>query len=739
MTDSVAPKIQQPTANKQYNDVAETLAEALRNNKVDEFSSSSPYAACLFPILKALGWHNVDRELIEALPHFAEDLDLVDLRNILVNIGYESTPLTTFAHTLKAELYPSVFVSDSGDVFVLLDKTEETTGKISHIRYYDAQQEQVITCASTACDMHGTAYLFTDTHASHGQANANNTKTNWFGDLTERFRKLIMHLFAMTFVINIVALIVPLFIMIIYDKVIGTRSLESLPLLLSGIAILIMADLVMRFLRAKLLGAVAGRMDYLIGVETFKQLLYLPPINTERSTVSAQLSQLKQFDSVRDFFTGSNASIVLELPFVLLFLIAIALLAGSIAFIPLLMVAAYIVMAFLLIPHLNRKINRSGKARNNKQRMLIQTFAGRKEIKAIGGESVWQDRFREVSGESIMSNYDTFMMNAIMSSIAQVMMTTTALAVLAFGALAVIQGTLSIGALIATMALVWRVLSPLQGAFLSISRFQQTFKSMQQINQLMRIPVEKSNSSNSLNVKDIRGNIRLDRVSFRYAAKQDPALLGVSFEIKPGELVAIAGYTGSGKSTLLKIIAGMYQPQGGTLFLDDIDMRQLNVMDLRRAIAYVPQDTKMFHGTIAQNMRLANGLATDADLEAAAKKAGILTDILALPEGFNTRLTDNAANQYPPGFLRSLSIARAFVSPTDIVLFDEPGASLDFASDTLFMQQLATLKGQCTMVMVSHRPSHIRLADKVILMQQGSVQFAGDPEQAISILMETAI
>jgi ATP-binding cassette subfamily C protein/ATP-binding cassette subfamily C protein LapB len=479
-------------------------------------------------------------------------------------------------------------------------------------------------------------------------------------------------------------------------------------------------------------------MDYLIGVETFKQLLYLPPINTERSTVSAQLSQLKQFDAVRDFFTGANSSIILELPFVLLFLIVIAVLAGSIAFIPLLMVVIYIVVALLLIPYINRKITRSGKARNTKQRMLIQTFAGRKEIKAIGGESVWQDRFREISGESIMSNYETFVINSIMNSVAQVMMTTTAVAVLSLGALAVIDGTLSIGALIATMALVWRVLSPLQSAFLSISRFQQTFKSMKQINQLMKISVEKSNSSNTLSVQEIRGNIRLDRVSFRYATNQDPALLGVSFDIKPGELVAIAGYTGSGKSTLLKIIAGMYQPQGGALYLDNIDMRQLNVMDLRRSIAYVPQDTKMFHGTIAQNMRLANGLATDADLQTAAKKAGILEDILALPNGFNTRLTDNAANKYPPGFLRSLSIARAFVSPTDIVLFDEPGASLDFASDTLFMQQLAALKGQCTMIMVSHRPSHIRLADKVILMQQGSVQFAGPPEQAISLLMETA-
>lgn len=715
---------------KASRDVSEKFAETLRKNQLDEFSSDCPYAACLFPLLKALGWKSVARELIEALPHFADDIDLVDLRNILVNIGYESFPMSVQLNQLQSELYPNIFVAKSGEVYVLLERTNDD------IKYFDALQQKIVCRPEQQLTISGTAYLFTDKNATHGLPNSADISSNWFGDLTARFQKLIIHLFGMTFVINIVALLVPLFIMVIYDKVIGTKSLNSLPLLLSGVAILIVTDLVLRFLRAKILGSVAGRMDYLIGVETFKKLLYLPPINIERSTVSAQLAQLKQFDSIRDFFTGANASIVLELPFVLLFLVVIAILAGPIALVPLLMVFAYIIVGFLLIPNINRKISRSGKARTNKQRMLLQTLSGRKEIKSIGGESVWWERFREVSGEAIMSNYDTFVINSIMHSVAQAMMMFTAVAVMSLGAIGVINGELSIGVLIATMALVWRILSPLQGAFLSISKFQQTFKSMKQINQLMKIPVEKSDFNSGLVIQDMKGNIVMDRVSFRYGVDQDPALLGVSLQIKPGELVAIVGYTGSGKSTLLKSIAGMYKPQGGAIYIDGIDMRQLNIMELRRSIAYVPQHTTMFHGTIAQNMRLANGLATNAELEHAARKAGVLEEILALPDGFNTRLTDNSTEKYPPGFLRSLSIARAFVSSTKIVLFDEPGASLDFESDTRFMNQLKELKGQCTMVMVSHRPSHIRLADKVILMNQGSVQYAGDADEAISILME---
>ncbi len=710
-------------------DISEKIAAALRNDKLDEVSSDSPYVACLFPLLQALGWKNIRRELIEALPHFASDLDLVDLRNILVEIGYESTPLVTTANKIPAELYPCLFLARNDDVYVLIEDEDET------IKCFNAKTKTTQSVAKEALNLKGTAYLFTDKHSSYNSGGQISQTDNWFRLLTERFRKLITHLFGMTFMINLITLMVPLVIMLIYDKVIGAKSLEALPMILSGAALLIAADLVLRYLRARLLGVVAGRMDYLIGVETFKKLLYLQPLSIERSTIHAQLAQLKQFDSVRDFFTGQTASIVLELPFVILFLLVIAMIAGYIAVVPVVMIIIYCIAAVLLMPRIARKVMQAGMARTNKQRMLLQSLSGWKEIKAVGGENVWKQRFREISGEAVMANYETFVLNTIMSNFAQAIMNLSALVVLSLGALSVIDGEMSIGALIATMALVWRVLTPLQSLFLALSKFQQTFKSMRQINQLMKMPEEKKNINSGLVLSNMQGHIWLNSISFRYGANQNPALMGVSVTIEPGEMVAIVGHTGSGKSTLLKMIAGMYMPQGGTIMIDGLDLRQLNINELRRNIAYVPQETKVFHGTIAQNMRLANGLATDEELHRAAEKAGILDDILALPKGFDTRFSDNALTQYPPGFLRALSIARALVTTSKIILLDEPGASLDFESDKRFIQQLQTLKRRSTLVMVSHRPSHIRLADKVILLERGRVKFIGDADKAVSILM----
>lgn len=707
---------------------SEQLADALRQNCDEAFISTSPYAACLLPLLRELGWDNYAKELVEALPHFSEQIDLIDLRNILASLGYESTPVDTPVRKLQPELYPVLFVCSSGKVYLLQGRDGDD------IHYYDPQTNSYE--VRQKLSLRGTAYLFTDSHPSYGSNPTDMPGNEWFSNLLQRFQKMIIHLLGMTFIINMAALLVPLFIMVIYDKVIGAKSAETLPYLVSGAAILLAADLGLRYLRAKLLGVTAGRMDYLIGVETFKRMLYLPPLYTERSTVAAQLSRLKQFDSVRDFFTGPSAAVALELPFVIIFLIVIGILGGVIALIPLAMVFGFIMLGMIWMPMLNSKILRSGKARTDKQRIIMQTVAGRKEIKSIGGETVWWERFRENSGEAVLSNYQTFLSNNIMNNLAQGMMTFTGVAVLGVGTLQVIAGDMTIGALIAIMALVWRVLSPLQSAFLSFSKFQQTIKAIKQINQLMKLRNERKGGKSGLILEKLQGNIRIERVSFRYGPDRDPALLGVSFQVKPGEMIAITGNTGSGKSTLVKMIAGMYAPQAGSIQVDSMDLRQLNAMDLRRAIAYVPQQTHFFHGTITQNIRLNNSLATDEQVRAAADEAGVLEEIMALPEGFDTRIGDTTIDRMPPGFLRSLSMARAFVSPAKILLLDEPGASLDDESDQRFVDRLKKIRGKRSIVMVSHRPSHIRLADKAILMEQGSVAHVGTPDEVIALLLE---
>ena len=469
--------------------------------------------------------HNYARELIEALPHFSTDIDIVDFRNILVTLGYESTAIKGRLQQIKKDYLPCLFIENSGRVLLLRERHDNewdyldpATGKSEF---------------GELKNLKGTAYVFTDRHTSHGITEQDIKQHGWFANLLNRFKSMVVHLLVMTGFINLIALAIPLSVMIIYDKIIGSKSEETLPYLIAGISIILIADLLLRLFRANILGNVAGRMDYLIGVETFKQIISLPPLYTEKSTMASQLSRLKQFDTVRDFFTGPNAALVLELPFVFMALIVIAILAGWIALIPLAMIIIYFMIGLFWVPDLARKTLRAGIAKTNKQRMLMQSLTGRHEIKSIGGETVWKERFRESSGEAVMANYKTYLSTGLIHNIAQALMMISGVAVIGFGALGVMDGSVTMGALIAIMTLVWRVLSPIQTSFLSYSKFQQTWRSIKQIDQLMRLKTEKHSGHAGLMLDHLKGSIVLDRVSFRYGPEITPQCWASALKLNP--------------------------------------------------------------------------------------------------------------------------------------------------------------------------------------------------------------
>jgi len=710
---------------------SEALAEALRSGDDTAFNNGTPLSAALLPLLRALGWKNFSRELIEALPHFSNHFDIVNFRNVMVSLGYESqAQKTAKPSNISTQLYPCLYVANNGRVLLLLECCGD------RIRYFDTIncQERIGWPPPVG---RGTAYTFTDTQIAKTISNQR-IRGNWSQELLQRFRSLVIHLLSMTFLINLVALAVPLAMMLIYDKVIGTRSLDTLPFLLAGVSIALMVDFGLRQLRARLLGNIAGRIDYLIGVETFKHLLYMPPLFTERSSVAVQLSRLKQFDSVRDFLTGSGISALLELPFAIISIIVIAFIAGPLAWVPLITLLAYLLLGSLLASPLNENQKRHGLAKSDKHRSMLQTLEGRTEIKGSGTETTWLERFREISGENAHSGFKASLIHAAAVAAGQLIMGLSALTVITWGTFMVMASNLSIGGLIAIMALVWRILNPMQSAYLNITQGRHIIKALQQIDQLMKIEVEPHDSHSVHLLTDVKGQVTVDRVAFRYGPDQDPTVLGASFVADPGELIVITGATGSGKSTLLKLIAGMYQPQAGTIAIDDIDIRQIGASELRRNMAYVPQNVTMFHGTITQNLRLNNALATYEDLERALKEAGVFNEVMALAEGLDTRIGDNVTKQFPPGFIRGLALARALVRPAPILLLDEPGASLDMESDQIFMNNLRRMRGQRTVIMVSHRPSHIKLADRAVFMQQGAIKFVGDPAKVVAHLLEQA-
>lgn len=710
----------------------EGLAAALRDNQLGDFHAASAFAACLMPLLDALGWRGSPRDLAETLPHFANTLDLTDLRNVLVQLGYESAPEEMALKSVDARLMPTLFVPDRGGALILLERDG------NRIRYFDGsvnqEREDTIEALARRAGGHGVAFFFTEIEAASASNRQQPRLGPWFGEITRRFRKVAVHLLLMTFVINVLALAVPIFIMVTYDKVIGARSTETLWYMALGMMVAMIADIILRSLRAQVIGQIGGRLDYILSAESFRQIMGLSPNYTERSTVGAQIARLKEFESVREFFTGSLATIVLELPFILLFLGVIALIGGPIALVPAVMIVLFVVFGLIWLPILKESVTAASRARAERQTFLVEAFSGMRAIKASAAEQTWRDRFRAISAEAVMANYETGKKSVVLQTFAHAMMVVAGIGVLGWGTFRVMEGVMSVGGLIATMALVWRVLAPLQAGFVAFSRLEQVRLGVRQINQLMTLPPERQGGQASLTARRFDGHVAFSRVSFRYSGDSDPALLGVSLSAEPAEMVAIVGHNGSGKSTILKLIAGMYQPQAGTLSIDGLDIRQIDPVDLRRGLAYVPQKPTLFHGTIAQNLRLGDATASDEQLARAAAEAGVLHNILELPEGFDTRITDASETRLPYGFSQRLAMARAMVRDAPILLLDEPATALDDAGDKALVEMLQRLKGRSTIFMVSHRPSHIRLADKVVVMDQGTVRFIGSPSEALTLL-----
>ena len=705
----------------------EDLSTAWRRGQLGGFETISSFAACLIPLLTALDWRGDPRRLAEALPHFASSIDLVGFRNVLADLGYATRKHSERLHRIDPRAMPCLFVPRHGAPMVVL--REELEG----IRVFDSSKvrERTVTDRS----LRGEVY-FIESEIT-GASAAREPVDNWLGGIARRFRGLVVHLFGLTFAMNLLALAVPFFIMTVYDKVIMSGSTELLSHLVVGVLLALFCDLGFRVLRARILSYIGARVDNLVGTAALKQILELPANFTETAPIGNQISRIREFESVREFFTGPMATVVLALPFVLLFVGVIAMVAGPVALVPAILIMMFVVLGLIIFPVMRARVSESSRSRSKRQSLLVEMLSKVRAIHQCSAGDVWLDRFREMSAEATYTGFRAAQISFLVQTISHVLMVLAGILTIGLGTLRVMDGDMTVGGLIATMALVWRVLSPLQLGFVTLTRVEQVRLGLKQMNQLMRMVTE--HSSVHTMRRTFQGRIAFHRVSFRYQGTTDPALLGVNFEVEPGDFVAVIGPNGCGKSTILKLIAGLYRPQAGMVAVDGIDIRQLDPIELRQNIGYLPQSCSLFHGTVAQNLRLANPNASEEDLRQACEEVGVLKDIEGLEDGFDTRIGDQQLQQLPSGFQQRLALARAMVTKAPIILLDEPGQALDDEGEAAFMNVLKSMRGKKTIFLVTYRPSHMRLADRMLVLDAGQVTLDGEPEQVLAKIPKGAL
>ncbi len=703
----------QPKASAQ---AIEQYQQHLAQSALGGFTAASDLAACLLPLLKALGWKGDPRNVAEALPHFANDLDLTGLRNVMATLNYSSRPERVTVDEIDPRLLPCLFLPDRQHAMVVKSNRDGA------IEIFDSAQGE----SRPLDDPHirGTAYFFTPMTSDAGPI-----RGGWFRGVLDRFRPLFWQAFFVTLFLNLMSLGTPLFVMNVYDTVIGTGSIPTLLAFSIGVGIALVFDTILRTVRARILAFIGARLDNIMGNNILQHILSLPPGFTERATIGAQVARIKDFESVREFFTGPLATVFMELPFAIFYFAVIFWLGGVLALVPVLGTLMFVLGGILVMPVVRKNVAIAGRAASRRQEFLVETLGKMRAVKLSAGEQNWLKRYRDMSARAAYGGFKNGVFAAVITGGSNALIVSSGMATIAVGVLGVIEGTMTTGGLIAAMMLVWRVLSPLQTAFTLIQRIEQVRGSITQIDSLMNIKPERDPRAMVAPLKNLKGRVSFSRVSLRYSNEADPALVGVSFDVEPGEVVAVTGRNGSGKSTIIKLILGLYAPQAGSIRIDNSDIRQIDPIELRHAVAYVPQVCNLYFGTIAQNLRLAVPTATDADIRWACEMADVWDEIQALPRGLDTRVGDGSSDHLPTSFVQKLSLTRAYLKRSPLMLFDEPVNGLDFEGDRQFMQAVEFFRGQSTIFMVTHRPSHLRFADRILVFDGGYLRLAGPAEE----------
>lgn len=685
------------------------------------------YDLCVAPLLKLLHWGGTSRQWREAMPHYSRLESLHALGEMMQRLNFEMYLLSRSPDFLEEQFLPCLFVGKTGDI--LIGTAQTPTG----ITVYDPVKREY--ARKKISELSGSVYSF-----RRMMQEKEIEKARWMRKTYLRNRPLIYSALGISFFLSILALLTPLFIVFVYNFVIKASSVNMLWQFSVGIIIALIGFSVLSRLRSQHLSLVGARWDRFIGDHIFERLLYLPPSYTESASVGSQVARLKDFTRLREFVTGQLMTLSFEIPFITVGITVIAILGGALVFIPITTLCIYILLGLLLYRESQRRLAEGSQKSAQQQEFLLEAINKLRAIKYTASLSTWEKRFREGAADVALANFRTTMLSGTYHAISDTLTVGTGMAVLGWGAVEIIHGTLSVGAMLAIMILSWRVLAPLKAVFNVYSRTLQMGNSLKQMTRLMRLnPESKPKEVSRIKPSELQGRITFNQVSLRYPDTYQPALLGITFDVKPGEWVGIVGRNGSGKTSILKLLLRTCQQQAGSVWVDNQDIRQFNEIEWRSLIAYLPQAPELFYGTVVDNIRFSDPTASDAAVEKAAEEAGILSTLRALPKGLQTHLRDFAKEKLSSSFQQGICLARVWIKKSPIILLDEPTTALDTEGDQRLLQRLQTYRGKTTILVVTHRPSYIKLMDKILVLDGGKLISQGTPEMVLpEILKEIA-
>jgi ATP-binding cassette subfamily C protein LapB len=516
--------------------------------------------------------------------------------------------------------------------------------------------------------------------------------------------------------LNVLGLALPMSLLQVYDRILPNKSAGTMVLLMAGVGGSLVIESILNYGRSYITGWIGAKFEHKAGCTALERLLMSSIDTFEKEGSGAHLERMNSLAQVRDFYAGQALLTLLDLPFALFYLTLVGLMGGWLVVVPLFLLISFGVSAMKVGNGLREAIQKRMVADDRRFNFIIEVLGGIHSVKAMAMESQMVRRYERLQESCAEGYYNVALKSASALGVSSFFSQVTTIAVVAFGSIIVIHGNMTTGGLAACSLLAGRAMNPLQKALSVWTRFQSFVLARERLTALFALQPEAPPGLPQLHA--VSGKLELRGVGFRYGEKSPWVLRDASITIEAGECVAIAGGNGSGKSTLLAMMQGALKPNEGNVFLDDHDVTEYEPQSVRGQIAYLPQAGELFQGTILQNITMFRPELEDVAVETAGL-LGLDEVVATMAMGFDTQVGDSAYDSLPRGIKQRIAIARALVNNPRIVLFDEANTAVDSAGDNFLRVWLERAKGKRTLVLVTHRPSLVKLADRVFDLVDG--------------------
>lgn len=649
----------------------------------------------------------------------------VDILRMAKALDLKAKSVSSLWQRLAKSPLPAIAETKDGRFFILARVAEGTA------LIHDAEKNYPITMSQSEFDTLWNGKLIFLTKRASVSEGIRSFDLTWFIPAILKYKRILIEVLMTSFALQLFGLVTPLFFQVIIDKVLVHRGLTTLDVLVIGLAVISLFEVILGGLRTYIFAHTTNRVDVELSAQLFRHLLALPLAYFQVRRVGDSVARMRELENIRSFLTGNALTLVVDLIFTLIFLAVMWFYSVILTSIVMMAIPCYIVLSFCVTPLFRHRLDEKFKRGADNQAFLVESVTGIETLKALAIEPRMQRKWEEQLAGYVASAFRVTRLGNIGSQTAQLINKVTLLLCLYFGAKAVLEGELTVGALVAFNMLANQMQGPVVRLAQMWQDFQQVRISAERLGDILNNPREPTPRLDRSNPGQIFGKIVFDHVTFRYRPEGPEILADVTLKISAGQMVGIVGSSGSGKSTLTKLVQRLYVPVQGKISVDEMDLALIDPAWLRRQVGVVLQENVLFSGTVRENISLTDPTIPMERVLQAAKLAGAHDFILGLPEGYDAIIGERGAS-LSGGQRQRIAIARALINDPRILIFDEATSALDYESERIIQDNMRAIAQERTVLIIAHRLSTVRIADRIITLEGGRIVEDGTHDELLA-------